>query len=142
MSRTDILDAAAPRRTYVDGVAGAVPDAFFGVTGPLPLGALLMLVLLPFLPLVLALRYARVLRWTVEARAHPWGRRYPPVVLSYAVRGNREAGEAVGELADALARGEASPKLANGEFTAQSRTAYDQASSRETFDAIQRRMRG
>src|ERR1041385_1735575 len=108
MGRTDILDAAAPRRTYVDGVAGAVPDAFFGVTGPLPLGALLMLVLLPFLPLVLALRYARVLRWTVEARAHPWGRRYPPVVLSYAVRGNREAGGAVGELPDALARGEAS----------------------------------
>jgi hypothetical protein len=140
MSRTDVLDAASPRRTYVDGVAGSVPDAFSAPTGPPPLGALLALAMLPLLPLVLALRYARLLRWTVEARTYPWGRRYPPVVLSYAVRGNREATEAVGELADALARGESSPGLANGEFTSQSQSAYDQASSRETFDAIERRM--
>jgi hypothetical protein len=140
MSRTDILDAASPRRTYVDGVDGSIPDAFYAATGPLPVGALLSLVMLPLLPLVLALRYARVLRWTVEARTYPWGRRYPPVVLSYAVRGRREAAEAVGELADALARGEGSPRLTNGEFTSQSQSAYDQAGSRETFNSLQRRM--
>jgi hypothetical protein len=140
MSRTDILDATSPRRTYVDGVGGSVPDAFYAPTGPLPVGALLALVALPLLPLVLALRYARLLRWTVEARTYPWGRRYPPVVLSYAVRGHREAAEAVGELADALARGAGSPKLANGEFTSQSRSAYDQASSRESFHTLQRRL--
>ena len=140
LSRTDVLDAAAPRRTYVDGVDGSIPDAFSAPTGPLPVGALLSLVMLPFLPLVLGLRYARLVRWTVEARTYPWGRRYPPMVLSYAVRGHREASEAVGELADALARGEASPRLVNGEVTAQSESAYDQASSRETFDSLQRRM--
>lgn len=140
MSRTDILDAASPRRTYVEGVPASIPDAFYGPTGPLPLGALLSLVMLPLLPLVLALRYARLLRWTVEARTYPWGRRYPPMVLSYAVRGHREARQAVDELADALARGEGSPELANGEFTSQGRSAYDQASSRATFASRQGRV--
>jgi hypothetical protein len=135
MSRMDVLDAGTPRRTHVDGVSGSVPDAFYGVTGPLPLGALLSLFALPLLPLVLALRYARLVRWTVEARTYPWGRRYPPVVLSYLVRGHREACEALDELADALARGEGSPKLASAEFIPQSRGAHSGSDSPATFDS-------
>jgi hypothetical protein len=133
MSRMDVLEAATPRRTHVAGVSGSIPDAVMGPTGPLPLGALLSLAMLPFLPLVLALRYARLVRWTVEARANPWGRRYPPIVLSYAVRGHQEARRAVDELADALARGDGSPKLADGEFIPQSRIAHDGTNSRTTF---------
>jgi hypothetical protein len=60
LSRADILDAATPRRMYVEGVCGSVPDATSGVTGPLPLGVIISLLLLPFLPLVLILRYAGV----------------------------------------------------------------------------------
>jgi hypothetical protein len=135
LGRTDILDAATPRRTHVEGVRGSIPDAAMAPTGPLPLGALLSLVALPVLPLVLALRYARIVRWTVEARTYPWGRRYPPIVLSYLVRGHREAREAAGELAEALARGEGSPRLANAEFISQSRGTYDGAGVRPTFDS-------
>jgi hypothetical protein len=135
MSRTDILDAATPRRTHVDGVGGSVPDAFYGVTGPLPLGALFSLTMLPFVPVVLALRYARLLRWTIEARTYPWGRRYPPIVLSYLVRGHREARQAVDELAEALARGDGSPRLADGEFIRQNRSPHDGSAARATFDS-------
>jgi len=123
LSRTDILEAATPRRTHVEGVSGSIPDAFYGVTGPLPLGGLLSLVTLPLLPLALALRYARLTRWTVEARTYPWGRRFPPIALSYAVRGHREARQAVDDLARALERGEGSPKLANAEFISAGRGA-------------------
>src|SRR5947208_14951045 len=91
MGPIDMIDAATPRRTVVDGMAGTVPDPMSGVTGPLPLGFLLAVLLLPLLPVVLALRYLRVVRWVVEGRAYPWGRRFPPVVLAYAVRGHREA---------------------------------------------------
>lgn len=135
LSRTDILDAATPRRTHVEGVSGSIPDAAMAPTGPLPLGALLSLVALPLLPLVLALRYARLVRWTVEARTYPWGRRFPPVVLSYAVRGHREARQAVDDLADALARGNGSPRLANAEFIPQSRSAHDGTGRGTTFDS-------
>jgi hypothetical protein len=141
MSRTDILDAATPRRTHVDGVPGSVPDATSGVTGPLPLGAVFSLLLLPFLPVVLLLRYARLVRWSVEARAYPWGRRYPPVVLSYLVRGNEQALRAVDELAEALARGgDGSPVLKDAEFVPQSRITHDGTSDRSSFDARQVRV--
>jgi hypothetical protein len=140
MSRMDLLDAATPRRTSIDGVSGSVPDAMGGVTGPLPLGAVLSLLLMPFLPLVLALRYVRVLRWTVEARTYPWGRRYPPVVLSYAIRGHNEALHAVDELANALKRGDGSPALAGAEFLPQSRITHDGTSDRTTFDTRQARV--
>lgn len=134
LSRTDILDAATPRRTHVDGVSGSVPDAFSGVTGPLPLTALLSLLMLPVVPLVLVLRYARIVRWTVEARTYPWGRRYPPIVLSVLVRGNRESSAAVEQIADALARGEASPRLTGAEFISQSRSTHDGTRGPATFD--------
>jgi hypothetical protein len=140
MTRTDILDAATPRRTSIDGGSGSVPDASVGVTGPLPLGALLSLVLFPFVPLVLVLRYARLVRWTVEARAYPWGRRYPPVVLSYAIRGHEEASRAVDDLAEALARGDGAPTLAGAEFIPQRGLWHDGTSDRTIFGHDQTRV--
>jgi hypothetical protein len=78
---------------------------------PLPLGILLAGLVLPFLPLVLLLRSLRLLPWTVEARTYPWGRRYPPIVFEYAVRGRAEAVAAITELSAALARGDGGPVL-------------------------------
>jgi hypothetical protein len=112
MSRTELLDTATPRRTSVEGMDRRVPDAFFAPTGPLPLGFLFFpfLFLLPLVPLVLLLRRLRILRWTVEARTHPWGRRYPPIVLTYVIRGGLEALAAVDELEGAVKiRQQASP---------------------------------
>jgi hypothetical protein len=88
----------------------ALADPATGWT-PLPLGVLLALLALPFMPLVLLLRSLRVLPWTVEARAYPWGRRRPPIVLAYEVRGRAEATAALAELAVALARGSGGPVL-------------------------------
>src|SRR5438128_2594904 len=109
LSRTDMLDAASPRRTVVDGMKRQVPDAIGGVTGPLPLGFLFLLLALPLVPLVLLMRRLRWLPWTIEARAYPWGRRYPPVVHTYTVRGREETARAFSQLVDALARGDGSP---------------------------------
>jgi hypothetical protein len=125
MTRTDMLDAAAPRRTVVEGVPGQVQDAFGAPTGPLPLGFLLMPLVLPFVPLVLLLRRLRVLPWTIEARTHPWGRRYPPVVLTYAVRGGDESRRAFGQLVEALARGEGTPIIDGAEKFGQERQPHD-----------------
>ena len=70
---------------------------------------------LPFLPVVLLLRHTGVLRWTIEARAHPWGRRGgPPVVLRYAVPDDR-LDAALDELMTALARGDGAPVLRDAE---------------------------
>jgi hypothetical protein len=77
----------------------------------LPLGVLLAALALPFLPLVLLLRSLRLLPWTVEARTYPWGRRHPPIVLAYEVRGRDEAAAAIAMLATALARGSGGPEL-------------------------------
>jgi hypothetical protein len=82
---------------------------------PLPLGVLLATLALPFVPLVLLLRSLRVLPWTVEARTYPWGRRRPPIVLAYEVRGRDEAVAAIAELAAALARGNGGPTLSGCE---------------------------
>ena len=88
----------------------ALADPGTGWT-PLPLGLLLAVLALPMLPLVLLLRSLHVLPWTVEARTYPWGRRRPPIVFAYEVRGRDEAAAAIAELADALARGSGSPVL-------------------------------
>lgn len=88
----------------------ALADPSTGWT-PLPLGILLLPLALPCLPPVLLLRWLRVLPWTVEARAYPWGRRHPPIVLAYEVRGREEAAAAIAELAAALARGSGGPVL-------------------------------
>jgi hypothetical protein len=133
LSPTDTIDAATPRRTAVEGVPGTVRDASVGVTGPLPLGAVLVVLLLPLLPFVLALRRLGLLRWIVEARTYPWGRRYPPVVLTYAIRGGDAAHDAVDRLAEALARGDGAPVLAGAEFISQTRVTHDGTSDRAIF---------
>jgi hypothetical protein len=115
MSRTDMLDAATPRRTVVEGMSRQVPDAFGAPTGPLPLGFLFLPLALALVPPVLLARRVRLLPWTIEARTYPWGRRYPPVVLTYAVRGGEESRRAFGQLVEALARGEGSPTIDGAE---------------------------
>src|SRR3954469_13441734 len=96
LTLTDLLDAASPRRTVVEGMARQVPEEIGAWTGSLPLGFLLFPLVLPLLPLGLLLRPLRVLPGPIEARAHPWGLRYPPLVLSYAVRGATRPGSPFG----------------------------------------------
>jgi len=120
----DVLDAATPRRTVVEGVPGRVPDAVMAATGPLPLSMLFVPLTLPLLPFVLLARRLRWLPWTVEARAHPWGRRYPPIVHSYAIRGGDESLRVLEQLAEALARGDGAPVIAGAESISEPRTVH------------------
>jgi hypothetical protein len=124
LSRTEMLDAASPRRTRVEGLSRQVPDATGAATGPLPLGFLLFPLTLPLVPLALLLRRIRVLPWTIEARASPWGRRYPPVVLTYAVRGGDETRRAFEQLVEALARGDGAPIIDGAEKIGQARQPH------------------
>jgi len=124
LTRTDMLDVATPRRTVVDGVSRQVPDAYGAWTGPLPLGFLLVPLVLPLVPLVLLLRRMRLLPWTIEARAHPWGRRYPPIVLSYAIRGGDESRRAFDQLVEALANGDGSPVIDGAEKLGEARQPH------------------
>jgi len=93
------------------------PSELLGLADPsngwtaFPLGVLVAPLALPLLPLVLLLRRLRLLPWTFEARTYPWGRRYPPVVLTYQVRGREEAVAGIAELAAGLARGSGGPVL-------------------------------
>jgi hypothetical protein len=115
LSRTDMLDAASPRRTVVEGMSRQVPDASGGPTGPVPLGFLFLPLTLALVPLALLARRVRLLPWTIEARTYPWGRRYPPVVLAYAIRGGDESRRVFGQLIEALERGEGAPTIAGAE---------------------------
>ena len=124
MTRTDMLDVAAPRRTVVYGMSRQVPDAMGAWTGPLPLGFLLVPLVLPLVPIALLLRRFRILPWTIEARAHPWGRRYPPIVLTYLIHGGEESRRAFGQLVEALARGEGTPVIEGAEKLGQSRQPH------------------
>jgi len=124
MTRTDMLDVASPRRTVVDGMSRQVPDAMGAWTGPLPLGFLLVPLVLPLVPLVLLLRRTRLLPWTIEARTHPWGRRYPPVVLTYLIRGGEESRRAFSQLVEALAHGEGAPVIDGAERFGQPRQPH------------------
>src|SRR5436190_1126042 len=90
-TRHELLDLATPRRTIVAGMDRRVPDATGAATGPIPLAFLFTPIALVFLPLVLLLRRVRWLPWTVEARTYPWGRRFPPIVHAYAIRGGQES---------------------------------------------------
>jgi hypothetical protein len=119
LTREDMLGAATPRRTAVEGMSRQVPDAFSAWTGPLPLGFLLVPLVLPLVPFALLLRRVRLLSWTIEARTYPWGRRYPPVVLTYAIRGGEESRRAFGQLVEALARGDGAPVIDGAEKFAQ-----------------------
>ena len=111
LDRIGMLDAATPRRTTVDGMSTRVPDAYGAWTGPLPLGALFLPLAFPLLPVVLLMRWLRLLPWTIEARAYPWGRRFPPMVFAYEVRGHAEALRVLDQVADALARGDGAPDI-------------------------------
>jgi hypothetical protein len=104
MQRGDLLDYAAPRRL-----------AIHGVTGPTPLGFLFTLPLLPVVPLLVLLRSRGRMPWTLEARTYPWGRRYPPVVLRYEVRGRENLVWALDQLVDGLVRGDGAPVLIGAE---------------------------
>jgi hypothetical protein len=79
---------------------------------------------LPLVPIALLLRRWRVLPWTIEARAHPWGRRYPPIVLTYLLRGGEESRRAFGQLVEALARGEGAPVVDGAERFGQPRQPH------------------
>jgi hypothetical protein len=124
LTRTEMLDAASPRRTVVEGMSRQVPDAMGGPTGPLPLGILLVPFALPLVPVALLMRRLRVLPWTIKARTYPWGRRYPPIVLTYGVRGGTETRRAFEQLVAALARGDGGPVLDGAEKFGQAREAH------------------
>jgi hypothetical protein len=124
LTRSDTLDVATPRRTVVEGMSRQVPDAMGAGTGPLPLGFLLVPLVLPLVPLAVLLRRMRLLPWTIEARTYPWGRRFPPVVLTYVVRGGEETRRAFGQLVEALARGEGAPVIDGTEKFAQQRDPH------------------
>jgi hypothetical protein len=125
LTRGDVLAAGTPRRTIVGGMDRQVQDAVGAPTGPLPLGFLFIPLWLPLIPIVLLLRKARIVSWTVEARAYPWGRRYPPIVLAYLVRGGDEAKAAVEELTAALARGDGAPELVGAVKIGQQASPHD-----------------
>lgn len=125
LTRTDMLDVATPRRTVVHGVSRQIPDATSAWTGPLPLGFLFVPLMLPFVPFALLFRRLRWLPWTIEARTYPWGRRYPPVVLTYAIRGGEETRSAFDQLVEALARGEGSPVIDGAEKLGEARQPHN-----------------
>jgi len=70
---------------------------------------------LPLLPGVLALRRLGVVPWTVEAKARPWGRRGPPIVLLYSVRRPAAVADVLDSLARALERGDGAPLVEGAE---------------------------
>ncbi len=78
-------------------------------------GVLWCLLTLPILPLVLFLRRVGVCSWTIEARARPWGRRGPPMLLVYSVKGKERSETTLRELAAALERGEGAPTIPGAE---------------------------
>jgi hypothetical protein len=81
----------------------------------LPLSVLVFLVfVIPVMLVVLPLRYARVLPWTIEAITYPWGKHGgPPDVLWWRVKGRHgELERVVDEIAAALGRGETAPVVA------------------------------
>jgi hypothetical protein len=79
-------------------------------------GALSTLVGLPFLPLVIVLRNRGVLPWTINAVTRPWGRKGPPTILRYHVRGPAAVVErAMDELVRKLELGDGAPVVAGAE---------------------------
>jgi hypothetical protein len=91
-----------------------------GTAAGLPLGFVVLPILLPFLPIVLLFRVLRLLPWTIEARSYPWGKRFPPIVFAYEVRGRVEIERCLKELASALERGDGAPIVRGAERVRQS----------------------
>jgi hypothetical protein len=75
----------------------------------------LFLLFLPLLPLVVGLRHAGVLPWTIQARCRPWGRRGPPAVMRWRVKGNSESQRVFQDVCSALERGDGAPVVAGAE---------------------------
>ena len=87
------------------------------IVSALPLGFVLLPVAAVCFPFVLLLRAVRLLPWTIRARTYPWGRRTPPIVLEYQVRGREESERVLRDLAAALERGDGGPAVAGAERT-------------------------
>jgi hypothetical protein len=92
-------------------VALGSAELFFESGVPPVAGVFLMPFVLPFLPLVLVLRMLRLLPWTIEARTYPWGKKRPPIVHAYEVRGKDEAERVMRDLAAALASSDGAPVI-------------------------------
>jgi hypothetical protein len=90
-----------------DGVQLALPQML--------LGAVFFVVMLPFLPIVLGLRALRVTPWTIEATSRPWGRRGPPVVMHWQIRGRHEADAALASICEQFEQGAGAPAVAGAE---------------------------
>ena len=90
-------------------VALGSSELFFDSGVPPVACVFLMPFVLPFLPLVLVIRMLRLLPWTIEARTYPWGKKRPPIVHAYEVRGRAEAERAMRDLAAALAIADGAP---------------------------------
>ena len=79
------------------------------------LGSVFFVVMLPFLPIVLGLRALRWTPWTIEATSRPWGRRGPPVVMHWQIRGRQEADAALESICDQFEQGAGAPVVAGAE---------------------------
>jgi hypothetical protein len=95
-----------------DGLMGGSPK--LGLPAML-FGVVWMLATLPFLPLVLLLRRAGLVPWTLQAVTRPWGRRGPATVLRYHIRGSREVELALADLVAKLERGDGAPDVVGAE---------------------------
>jgi hypothetical protein len=122
VSSPNNLEWTVRRQLYADwmlplGGSAAKPWVGEALGGPAALlGLLWALITLPALPLVLLLRSRGLSPWTLVAVARPWGRRGPPLVLCYEVRGKRDAADrAVADLVAKLARGDGAPAVAGAE---------------------------
>jgi hypothetical protein len=86
----------------------------------MPFSLIIFLILvIPVMLVVLPLRYMRVLPWTIEAIAYPWGKgKGPGTGRRWRVKGRRaELNRAIDEIAAALERGEDNPRIAGAART-------------------------
>jgi hypothetical protein len=93
----------------------------FGGTGWEPgpvIGLLLAVLVTPFMPIIIALRLARITKWTLEASARPWGRRGPRQVMRWEVKGWAESDMALQLLVDGFKKGDGAPDVPFGERVA------------------------
>jgi hypothetical protein len=75
-------------------------------------GAVLTLLLLPFLPFAIALRRVGVLPWTIQAKCRPWGKHGPPTIMWWHVKGDSESRRAFQDIVSALEREPGVPVVA------------------------------
>lgn len=95
------LDAPGPAQLTLFTSLGFIFSPLFSLVAAVPA----MLVLLP-------LRFAGHASWEVRAEARPWGRRGPPEIMRWRVKGWHGSAQAVEDVAAALERGETQPQIA------------------------------